>query len=106
MKFVFNVPDLRVMVDADSEQAAREKLDDATCTLEAAAEWELQGFNGEAELLRACGVCGCTEDNACEDDCSWVAEDLCSTDDEAHRVARAALGVEDDHVPLVFEVQA
>ena len=27
---------------------------------------------------RACRVCGCTEDNACEGGCWWVEDDLCS----------------------------
>lgn len=51
---------------------------------------------------RACRVCGCTEDNACEGGCSWVEEDLCSacaddeketekeTEEEADAVAPAA----------------
>ncbi len=28
--------------------------------------------------VRACRVCGCTDDNACQPPCSWVAADLCS----------------------------
>lgn len=28
---------------------------------------------------RHCRVCGCTESNACDPPCSWVAQDLCST---------------------------
>lgn len=28
--------------------------------------------------VNACRVCGCTDDDACEGGCSWVAEDLCS----------------------------
>lgn len=27
---------------------------------------------------RACRVCGCTEDHACDGGCSWVGGDLCS----------------------------
>lgn len=34
----------------------------------------LVGDNGR----RACKVCGCTDDHACEGGCFWVAEDLCS----------------------------
>jgi hypothetical protein len=29
--------------------------------------------------IRACRVCGCTDESACTDGCYWVAEDLCST---------------------------
>jgi len=28
---------------------------------------------------RRCRVCGCTDDDACEDGCSWVEDDLCSS---------------------------
>lgn len=36
-----------------------------------------------SESIRACRVCGCTDDRACVDDrtkqpCHWVAQDLCS----------------------------
>lgn len=27
---------------------------------------------------RTCRVCGCTDDEACEGGCSWIADDLCS----------------------------
>ncbi len=27
---------------------------------------------------RSCKVCGCTDNNACEGGCYWIAEDLCS----------------------------
>jgi hypothetical protein len=29
--------------------------------------------------IRACRVCGCTQESACEGGCYWVAEDLCSS---------------------------
>ncbi|WP_437623359.1 ParB/RepB/Spo0J family partition protein [Sorangium sp. So ce1151] len=32
-----------------------------------------------AASARACDVCGCTEDAACDGGCSWAAEALCST---------------------------
>jgi hypothetical protein len=35
---------------------------------------ELYTFAG----VRACRVCGCTDDAACEEGCSWVEADLCS----------------------------
>jgi hypothetical protein len=28
--------------------------------------------------IRVCGVCGCSDNDACEDGCWWIAEDLCS----------------------------
>jgi hypothetical protein len=28
--------------------------------------------------IRACRVCGCTDDSACEQGCGWVEDDLCS----------------------------
>jgi hypothetical protein len=31
-----------------------------------------------AEDLAACRVCGCTDDEACDDGCYWVEADLCS----------------------------
>lgn len=31
-----------------------------------------------AALPTTCRVCGCTEEKACEDGCSWVAPGLCS----------------------------
>jgi hypothetical protein len=30
------------------------------------------------EPTRRCGVCGCTDDHACQGGCSWVSPDLCS----------------------------
>lgn len=36
-----------------------------------------------------CRVCGCTENRACDDGCSWVTRDLCST------CARAIIAVAD-----------
>lgn len=29
--------------------------------------------------MRACRICGCTDDRACLGGCSWLEEDLCST---------------------------
>jgi hypothetical protein len=29
-------------------------------------------------LVPICRVCGCTEDNACDEGCCWVEPDLCS----------------------------
>jgi hypothetical protein len=34
---------------------------------------------GCAETDQICRVCGCTDDNACEDGCSWAEKDLCSS---------------------------
>jgi hypothetical protein len=31
--------------------------------------------------LRACSVCGCTDDRACDPPCAWVDTDLCSNPD-------------------------
>jgi hypothetical protein len=31
-----------------------------------------------ADPVRACRVCGCTDDNACPPTCWWIAPDLCS----------------------------
>jgi hypothetical protein len=31
---------------------------------------------------KVCRICGCTQDKACENGCSWVEEDLCSSCDE------------------------
>lgn len=28
--------------------------------------------------IRKCKVCGCTETNACDNGCYWIAKDLCS----------------------------
>lgn len=33
---------------------------------------------GQANFERTCRACGCTEWDACEGGCSWVARDLCS----------------------------
>lgn len=30
------------------------------------------------EPLRTCRVCACVDDDACEDGCCWIADDLCS----------------------------
>jgi hypothetical protein len=36
--------------------------------------------------IRCCRVCGCSEDNACDGGCTWVAEDLCSAHPEESRI--------------------
>lgn len=42
-------------------------------------EWAMvRGFDNEDEE-QSCRVCGCTWDNACEGDCYWVEDDLCSS---------------------------
>jgi hypothetical protein len=92
MKFAFNVP-ARVIVDADSSEVARELLVEVPYPvhvhdLDSDRGYELLGFNGEPELLRTCRVCGCTDDMACDEGCEWIAEDLCSTEDQAHLAAR------------------
>jgi hypothetical protein len=33
----------------------------------------------EQAEIRACKVCGCSEEDACEEGCSWIAADLCSS---------------------------
>lgn len=35
------------------------------------------------QVLRCCRVCGCTDDEGCDDGCVWVAVDLCSNCVEA-----------------------
>lgn len=35
--------------------------------------------------VRACRLCGCTDDRARDEGCSWVGPDLCSACDEAIR---------------------
>jgi hypothetical protein len=40
--------------------------------------------------IRTCRICGCTDDHACPEGCSWVEEDLCSA---------CELKVGDKHVP-------
>jgi hypothetical protein len=37
-----------------------------------------EGPDLEAVGIRACRVCGCTDNSACEEGCEWVGEDLCS----------------------------
>lgn len=49
-----------------------------------ALEWQFRlcalGLFRELDLLdvQRCRICGCTEDHACADGCSWVRPDLCS----------------------------
>ena len=55
------------------------------------AQWVRQRKRGATELtfrewctqlltmsVRDCIVCGCTDDDACDEGCSWVSYDLCS----------------------------
>lgn len=37
--------------------------------------------------VRACRVCGCTDDCACPEGCSWTEDDLCSSCSEGQREA-------------------
>jgi len=57
--------------------------------------------------VRRCGVCGCTDDHACQGGCSWVSPDLCSRCawtpvKDSDVPARAAGGVVGG--PVTFEV--
>lgn len=36
--------------------------------------------------VRCCRKCGCTEDAACLDGCSWIGPDLCSSHPEESRI--------------------
>jgi hypothetical protein len=37
--------------------------------------------------IRACAVCGCTDESACEGGCHWVGPDLCSRCDPEAKAA-------------------
>lgn len=39
---------------------------------------EIERLTLATPAVRACRVCGCTDDRACPGGCSWVAADLCS----------------------------
>lgn len=45
---------------------------------EDATGWLEDGPDLAPLQIRACSVCGCTDDFACPDGCSWVAPNLCS----------------------------
>lgn len=36
-------------------------------------------YDGRAVKVRACRVCGCTDERACPPTCWWVGDDLCSS---------------------------
>ena len=95
MKFHFVVPDLHVVVEAESIEEAKAALVEATCTAEIDGEWDLLGFDGEPEQIRACIVCGCTDEMACDGGCSRAVfgDDgpVCSFDDEAHARLRGEI---------------
>ena len=38
----------------------------------------LRQIDNALEISMKCKYCGCTDDNACEGGCSWVAKDVCS----------------------------
>jgi hypothetical protein len=42
------------------------------------SRWSFPRWVDERENLMHCRVCGCADDNACEEDCYWVGPDLCS----------------------------
>jgi len=48
----------------------------------------LAEFLAQREGMRSCRVCGCTEDNACDDEalgsCCWVEANLCSSCHDGH----------------------
>lgn len=48
--------------------------------------------------MRACRSCGCTDEHACSDGCSWAEPDLCSSCQVAalavHPLIRAPLAIE------------
>jgi DNA polymerase III sliding clamp (beta) subunit (PCNA family) len=62
--------------------AIMEKPDDVLPTITLAALSRYDEDGQEVAAVRTCRVCGCTEDNACNDGenppCSWVGIDLCS----------------------------
>jgi len=60
---------------AHAEQVAWNLL---TETIPADADLYPDGPDLSAMDIRACRVCGCTDDSACPDGCSWIEDDLCS----------------------------
>lgn len=91
-KFAFNVPEVRILVEAKDADDAMCKLweipgfhVDASLDDPDAPAFLIRGFGGEIEQqLRTCAACGCTDDDACEQGCSWKTANLCDTDDDAH----------------------
>ena len=58
------------------KKAAGKKAKASAATI---ADIDLGDDDGDAGVEeRTCRKCGCTEDAACEEGCSWVEEDLCS----------------------------
>ena len=98
VKFAFNEL-VRVVVEAPSLAEAVSELEGLELlTLGTDGPLEIRrAFDDGREWVRACRVCGCTDDDACEDGCEWqplaegVMEGLCSTEDEAHAAALAEL---------------
>lgn len=42
------------------------------------SELKVKNKNEGDEVDKRCRVCGCTDSNACDGGCFWIAPDLCS----------------------------
>lgn len=88
MKYHVRVPDVRFVVEAQSEETAVACADAALAGFEnGSGQWEVV-YAGPGESIACCQVCGCTDDMACEDGCEWLRPGLCSFDDADHAAAR------------------
>lgn len=60
-------------------------------------EWSARTFAKQIvrRWIRRCAVttCRCVDEHACPGGCSWIAIDLCSTEDAAHNAAREKRGL-------------
>lgn len=54
------------------------------------AVFEVDLDDNYVEQLRACVVCGCTDDRACSPPCRWIAEDRCSACEHREPAAHVA----------------
>lgn len=93
-KWHLRIPDVRMVVEADSLDAARKLAEGllAVCAGDIAyTEAAEIVYTGFAEPMECCQVCGCTDDMACDGGCSWVVPGLCDTLDRAHAQARQHL---------------
>jgi hypothetical protein len=99
-KFAFSMPYVEVVVDAADAEEAYDRVEmllpvSGSSSIPDSRDlywFEVRHVAQRPEPLKACVVCGCTDLASCDEGCSWLTDNLCSTDDEAHAEIAAAQG--------------
>jgi hypothetical protein len=93
-KFAFDVQNVRILVDAADKDDAIDNPSEISGYVDSNLGFCIRHVGQNFTELRTCCVCGCTDDDACHPRrCSWLSNNLCSTDDKPHQNIRVMQGL-------------